>query len=667
MTGQRGTIEVRPGASLWWSGDLWTVAALEGRSATIVRGDRTAVLDLAVLAGEARRVGPGRGIDGDEADLMSSVVLSALGPDERRRVTEQAQVIAELLASRDDWALRSTQAAEQLGISLRTLQRQIHAFERRGAVGLVDARLTKACAPRVDPRWDHACLEVLRSHTCSSTPTRGAVIDEVNRQLVAAFGEGVVPVPHRATAYRRLEVLSKGKHAFGFAKSRRSVAERPQGVLGRLRADRPGQYVVLDTNDLDVFAMEPVTGRWVPVQLTVAMDLFSRCVLGLRLTAISTRAADVASVLYQCVRPPEEAGEAWLFHGVPSNVLVGTEVPDGVHQERVGGRPAALPETIVVDHGKQYLSAHVIGACARLGICVQPAIPYKPTDKPTVERFFRTVRESLLQHLTGYKGPDVYSRGKDVEKGAFYYVSELEQIIREWVGSIYHHTVHAGLALAEVPGARFTPAQMFEIGLARTGGIVLPASPDLAFEFLDVEWRHIHHYGVEVRGLRYDGPGLNDYRGVRSPHGGAHRGKWPIHVDSYDVRRAWFKDPADDTWHELTWEHALGLNAPFSSDAVDYAKRLALAENRVVDPAGAVHDLLSSWQRGEVTARRDRTLARRLAAQAPPATKEASREVASLPGVVDLLEHRARRAAPPDDLDVFEAYASVDRFEVFDE
>ena len=362
MTGQRGTIEVRPGASLWWSGDLWTVAALEGRSATIVRGDRTAVLDLAVLAGEARRVGPGRGIDGDEADLMSSVVLSALGPDERRRVTEQAQVIAELLASRDDWALRSTQAAEQLGISLRTLQRQIHAFERRGAVGLVDARLTKACAPRVDPRWDHACLEVLRSHTCSSTPTRGAVIDEVNRQLVAAFGEGVVPVPHRATAYRRLEVLSKGKHAFGSAKSRRSVAERPQGVLGRLRADRPGQYVVLDTNDLDVFAMEPVTGRWVPVQLTVAMDLFSRCVLGLRLTAISTRAADVASVLYQCVRPPEEAGEAWLFHGVPSNVLVGTEVPDGVHQERVGGRPAALPETIVVDHGKQYLSAHVIGA-----------------------------------------------------------------------------------------------------------------------------------------------------------------------------------------------------------------------------------------------------------------------------------------------------------------
>lgn len=667
MTGQRGTVEVRPGATLWWSGQLWTVAALEGRCATVVRDDRTALLDLAVLASEARTVASESDVDDGDRDPTSSVVLAALRPEERRRVNERAQVITELLASREDWALRSEHAAERLGVSLRTLQRQVRAFERRGAAGLVDARLTKAGAPRVDPRWDHACLSVLRSHTTASTPTRGAVIDEVNRQLVDAFGPGVVPIPHRATAYRRLEVLSKGKHSFGSAKSRRSVADRPQGVLGRLRADRPGQYVVLDTNDLDVFAMEPVTGRWVPVQLTVAMDLFSRCILGLRLTPVSTRAADVASVLHQCVRPPEEAGEAWPFHGVPSNVLIGTEVPDGVHQERVGGRPAALPETIVVDHGKQYLSAHVIGACARLGICVQPAIPHKPTDKPTVERFFRTVRESLLQHLTGYKGPDVYSRGKDVEKGAFYYVSELEQIIREWVGSIYHHTPHAGLAMAELPGARFTPAQMFEIGLARTGGIVLPASPDLAFEFLDVEWRHIHHYGVEVRGLRYDGPGLNDYRGVRSPHGGAHRGKWPIHVDSYDVRRAWFKDPADGTWHELTWEHAPGLNAPFSADAVEYAKRLALAENRVVDPAGAVHDLLSSWQRGEVIARRDRTLARRLAAQAPVPDVQPSREVASLPGVVDLLEHRARRAAAPDDLDVFEAYASVDRFEVFDE
>lgn len=44
----------------------------------------------------------------------------------------------------------------------------------------------------------------------------------------------------------------------------------------------------------------------------------------------------------------------------------------------------------------------MIGVCARLGITIQ----HKPTDKPTVERFFRTLREALLQHLPAYKGPD---------------------------------------------------------------------------------------------------------------------------------------------------------------------------------------------------------------------------------------------------------------------
>lgn len=312
------------------------------------------------------------------------------------------------------------------------MRRRVAAYQRAGIAGLVDGRLAGSRSVNVDPRWDRTLLSVLKSYTNASTPSMLAVIDETNRQVVAAYGTDVA-LPARASAYRRVAALSKGRHTFGSAKSRRSVAKRPQGVLGRLRADRPGEYVVLDTNSLDVFAMEPVTGRWVPVQLTVAMDLFSRCILGLRLTPVSTKAIDVANVLFQCVMPQSEASGSWPYPGVPTNVLVGTEEPDGVHQQRRGGLPAVIPDTIVTDHGKQYLSAHVIGACARMGICVQPAIKDKPTDKPTLERFFGTLRLSLLQHLTGYKGPDVYSRGADVEQGAFYYVAELEQVIREWV------------------------------------------------------------------------------------------------------------------------------------------------------------------------------------------------------------------------------------------
>lgn len=477
--------------------------------------------------------------------------------------------------------------------------------------------------------------------------------------------------------------LSKGRHAFGSGKARRSVANRPGGPYGRLRATRPGEYVVLDTTPLDVFAMEPVTLRWVPVELTIAKDLFTRCVLGMRLSPVSTKSADVANVLYQCVTPQPTGGDDgwWPFHGVPANVLVGTEEPDGLSQERVAGLPACLPEAIVVDHGKTYVSDHVIAACARLGITVQPAIPYKPTDKPTIERFFRTLNQGLLQHLPAYKGPDVFHRGAGVEDQAFLYVAELEQIIREWVGQVYHRTKHAGLCVAEVPGMDLSPAEMFEIGLAKTGGLMVPSHPDLPFLFLDVAWRTVQHYGVEVEGRRYDGPALNAHRNRRSSYGGVHAGKWPIFVDAHDVRRVWFQDPETKAFAPLAWEHAPGLDQPFSNEAAEYTKKLALRTDRHVDPAAAVQDLLGAWSRQEVTARRDKSLALKLAStRAQPGTAtegsapDQAAQVASLPGVIDLLAERSKRQPLEvvDDLDdvfarYYEQHPDAQGLEVFDE
>ena len=173
----------------------------------------------------------------------------------------------------------------------------------------------------------------------------------------------------------------------------------------------------------------------------------------------------------------------------------------------LGDPGGVLPDTIVVDHGKIYLSEHTRSVCERLGISIQPAIPDKPTDKPALERFFRTLRQSLLEHLPGYKGPDVASRGNKVEAEAFYYVAELEQLIREWVGRVYHHTAHAGLVDPLEPRADLSPAEMFTRGVAAAGRLRLPASADLVYDFLEVEWRTIQHYGVEIDGQRYDGTG----------------------------------------------------------------------------------------------------------------------------------------------------------------
>jgi len=183
----------------------------------------------------------------------------------------------------------------------------------------------------------------------------------------------------------------------GSAKGRRSIAGRPKGAYGRLRATRPGEYVVLDTQDLDVYAMEPVTCRWTAVQLTVAQDLFTRCITAVRVTPSSTKAVDVAGLLYEAVVPrpvpeswPPEA--SWPYHGVPQH-LAFTE----------DGQPAAMPscppETLVIDHGKAFLSTHVISVCTRLGISIQPSQPRKPTDNAYAERFVLTARTEVTDRM----------------------------------------------------------------------------------------------------------------------------------------------------------------------------------------------------------------------------------------------------------------------------
>jgi transposase InsO family protein len=680
--------ELTVGADLWFEGELWRVQRIDIHGVELTN-ERSAVrVSIANLCSSASPVAEPQPPNADEE--LVAVMLGSLDASERQALEERAVHIREVIAASRLSGVKTEaykNKAAELGVSVRSIERWVAGYREAGVAGLADSRLLRRRQCRVDPRWDAMVLRVLDDLVSYSTPTMKVVIDRVGRELDAEYGRGTVALPSMSTATRRLKVLSKGRHAFGSAKSRRSVHERPQGAYGRLRATRPGEFVVLDTTPLDVFAMEPVTLRWLPVELTIAMDLFTRCVVGLQLTPVSTKAIDVANVLFQAVTPQPVRVDGsdetvWPFHGVPHHVLVGTEEPDGVSQQRVGGLPACLPESIVVDNGKQYMSAHVIGACARLGISVQPAIPKKPTDKPTIERFFRTLRESLLQHLPAYKGPDVYSRGKNVEGDAFHYIGELDQIIREWVGTVYHHTKHEGLCIPELPQERFSPAEMFEIGLARSGSLTLPARQDLVYEFLDVEWRTIQHYGVEINGQRYDGEALNGFRNVESPYGGPHAGKWPFGVDSHDVRFVYFRHPDTGKWARLEWEHARSLGGPFSQEAADYAKKVSIRAKRHVDPAQAVQDLLSQWSCDEVLTRRERSLARRLSGQRHQqlcanedgaTSSDGQREVASLPTVVELLARQPKQSGLQvvDDLDVFERYyddhPDDDAFEVFDE
>jgi transposase InsO family protein len=501
--------------------------------------------------------------------------------------------------------------ANELGVGTRTVRRWVQDYRREGAAGLLDGREARRSYPLtgLDPRWLDMCRTVLKEHTDASRPTHAMVLARVAARLEQEYGPGQVSTPSRSKAYAVLTEITRGTNAFtGSTKGKRSIANRPVGVYGRLRATRPGEYLLLDTTRLDVFAMEPVTLRWVRAELTIAIDLYSRCVAGLRLTPVSTKSIDAAAVLFEALRPPTTptarfAGPAaslgpdlrWPYQGVSRAVVVDADLL--ADQDGQPLLPSVAPETIVVDHGKIYVSEHLISVCARLGISIQPARPYTPTDKAPVERFFRTLGEGLLQALPGYKGPDVYSRGRDVEDQAFYFLDELEQIIREWVGIYYHNRPHDGLVIPEVPGLDVSPNEMYEYGVERAGFLQVLPRADLVYDFLPVEWRTIQHYGVEIDGLRYNGPALTPYRNRTSPYTGGQVGKWPLRMDEDDICHVYFQDPADDSLRAVAallerWDAGLIRNPTERRMAVRISQhRAALVEAAEAEMPSAADDV----------------------------------------------------------------------------
>ncbi|MFE1880143.1 integrase [Streptomyces diastatochromogenes] len=632
------TTPLRQGLPLAFDGEQFTIAELDGRRVLLQQTGpdgrpRWRQVDLSMLMShpsteflvETPPPGP-----------ASATVLGNLVDEEEGNLNTRFQHVQEVrfgykLGSpelalegepRPDYApgvplMRRYEAkAAELGVDPATIRRWVAKSKDDGPAGLVSKRQSTHILDRVDSRWLDMARLVLKEKETASRPVRNLTLIEIEERLAEKYGRDAVRLPKRTTAYELLRELSRGTNAFnGSTKGKRSIAQRPPGVYGKLRATRPGEYVILDTNSLDVYAMEPVTCRWVRCELTVAMDLYSRCICGLRVTPVSTKSVDVAEVLFETVRSRGQAagkGDPLPYCGVPSAVIVDAEKlvdHDGHHL-----LPSVAAEAIVYDHGKIYVSKHIASVCAKLDISLQPARPHTPTDKP-VERWFKTINQGLLAALPGYKGPDVYSRGEKVEDEAYFFVDELEAIIREWITLVYHRRHHRGLKVPEVPGLKLSPLEMYEHGVMRAGPLRIPSRPGLAYEFLEEVWCTIHHYGVEVHGLRYNGKALKGLHNQTSHHRGRHAGAWPVAVDRDDIRKVFFQHPRTHEWHALDWEHAPSLNGPASLEALQYARRIAAKTHRFPDTKRALVELLERWGAGLTADRTERRMAIRLSQQ----------------------------------------------------
>jgi len=486
-------------------------------------------------------------------------------------------------------------------VSERTIQRLRACWRDQGLWGLVDGRATRLRSPagRADERFVAAVIEVLAAQESLSTGTRSRVLRQVEFLLAERYGEGVVPVPARASFYRLVNALADGQHTFGQATSRRSQARRPETPFTPTMAARPGEVVQIDTTPLDVLAIldDGVTGR---VELTIAVDVATRTICAAVLRPAGTKAVDAALLLARML-VPEPMRPGWpqalrmAATLIPHTRLMSVDA----RLEHAAAKPVIAPDTIVIDHGKVFVSDAFIGACRTLGVSVQPARPATPTDKAVVERTFSSINTLFCQHVAGYVGANVTRRGADVE--AVWTIRELADLFDEWVVACWQNRPHEGLHSPFLPGRALSPNDVYALLVARAGHLPVCLTGDDYIELLPVEWRKINDYGIRIDYRTYDCRELGPYRRQRSGVD-VKGGLWEIHYDPYDLSHVWVRDTRASGWITVPWTQLGTVSAPFADFTWRHARSL-LAARGVDDTnetaiAAAVEQLLNRAETG---------------------------------------------------------------------
>lgn len=461
-------------------------------------------------------------------------------------------------------------------VNLRALQRRRSAYESDGLLGLVDRRTVRSTsvAGRTDPRVIEALQRVLERNKRRSSGTSDRLWRDLVQELDTQHGPGEVTLPSRATFHRLLQRLAEARHATGSARTRRTLAQQPDGPFGAVFPVRPGELMQVDSTPLDVAVVlaDGVIGR---VELTALVDIATRS-LPAAVLRPTTKAVDAALLLARCMTP-ESMRPGWpqaismAYSALPYQAM--RSVDDRL--EGAAAKPVIVPETIVFDHGKAYMSDTFRSACRTLGISIQPAHPDTPTDKPVVERTLQSVGTLFAQHVAGYLGSSVERRGKHAEQEAVFSLVELQDLLDEWIVTGWQNRPHDGLRDPLSPGQVLTPNEKYAAMLGVAGYVPVPLSGDDYIELLPMKPRVINSYGVKINHRIYDAEELNPYRGQPSGAVGM-KNLWEVHHDPYDVTRVWVRNhhQPDTGWITLWWRQLSSAPVPFGEDAWTHARQM---------------------------------------------------------------------------------------------
>jgi len=265
----------------------------------------------------------------------------------------------------------------------------------------------------------------------------------VIRQVAEAIGDANPPErklqwPSLRTIYRAIARLDD--YEVTARRHGKRIADLKYHVVKEApKPTRPLERVEIDHTKLDIMILDDATGAlagrpW----LTLAVDVHTRMPVGFHISYSDPSFQSVMSCLKHTILPKTYVAERY---------------PDIKHRWECYG----VPETVVVDNGREFHSKDFELACLQLGIQVQHMPRKSPWMKGTVERFFGQLNQGLLHSQPGTTFSNIAARGDyDPQKNGVITFSLLVELFHQWIIDVYARSEHRGIS--DLPGERWRAA-----------------------------------------------------------------------------------------------------------------------------------------------------------------------------------------------------------------
>jgi len=454
---------------------------------------------------------------------------------------KQARLRADVIGKLAERGSVGLVAADEAALSLSISRRQVYVLlERyRQGTGLVtDLASRRSDGGKGGSRLSGPVEQVIRELVRKRYLTKQKrSVASVHREIVRVCTMRGLPAPARNTVESRIARMNpaevgrrrEGPDSVRTLQSAGDDVPVIAGILDQVQID----HTVIDLIIVDERERQPI-GR---PYLTVAIDVYSRCLVGMVVTLEPPSAVSVGL----CLAHTTVDKRPWLER-------LGIDV-----NWPMSGKPKAL----YVDNAAEFKSEALTRGCEQHGI----DLGYRPLGRPhyggIVERVIGTAMREIHE-LPGTTFSNPSERGRyNPEKMATLTLSELGKWLTLAVAT-YHGTVHSTLSQ--------TPARRWAEGFEVAGHPAVAANPTaFLVDFLPVIRRKLTRTGFVIDHVHYFGNVLKPWIARRK-----RLERFIIRRDPRDISRIWVLDPEGVEYVEVpyqtvsnpavsVWEHRKAL------------------------------------------------------------------------------------------------------------